>query len=332
MDRFDLNSTSPTEAQGCTTPPSSNSLEPTKHAGEERKPERSIPWVHLGNSDTPSNRLPEVFTQSVSSSERAKLRFTVRGNAILTGGAGALALKSARALLEHGLSGLALLDLPAAFQNPDVSEAVQALRTDFPSCTIVCSAIDVTDAEGVQRVVGEIRSRLGPLSILCCFAGIVNCVFAEDMPADQWRKVLDVNTTGTWLVTQAVGKHMISDSNGGRIVLISSISAHRVNYPQPQAAYNVSKAGILQLRASLAAEWSRYGIRVNSISPGYMDTALNEGDALAPFRQIWADRNPMGRMGDPQEMTGPVVFLCSEVAGSYVNGADIVVDGGGLVF
>ncbi|KAL2391348.1 hypothetical protein RJ035_000384 [Blastomyces gilchristii] len=122
-------------------------------------------------------------------------------------------------------------------------------------------------------------------------------------------------------------RHMISDASGGRIVLISSISAHRVNYPQPQAAYNVSKAGILQLRASLAAEWSQYGIRVNSISPGYMDTALNEGDALAPCRQIWADRNPMGRMGDPREMASPVVFLCSEVAGSYVNGADIVDDG-----
>ncbi|OJD14634.1 hypothetical protein AJ78_05031 [Emergomyces pasteurianus Ep9510] len=296
-------------------------------SAKTEKTERYIPWMHLGNADAPSNELPEAFMQCASSSERARLRFTVKGNAILTGGAGDLALESARALLEHGLSGLALLDLPAAFEKPNVSEAIQTLRRDFPSCNIMCSDIDVTDAERVQSVVGDIRYQLGPLTILCCFAGIVNSVFAEDMPADQWRKVLDVNTTGTWLVTQAVGKHMISDAHGGRIVLISSISGHRVNYPQPQAAYNASKAGILQLRASLAAEWSRYGIRVNSISPGYMDTVLNEGNSLAQFRQVWADRNPMGRMGDPQEMTGPVVFLCSEVAGSYVNGADIVVDG-----
>lgn len=120
---------------------------------------------------------------------------------------------------------------------------------------------------------------------------------------------------------------MISSGRGGKIVLISSISGHRVNYPQPQIAYNVSKSAILHMRDSLAAEWTRYGIRVNSISPGYMDTVLNEGEDLAPWRAIWADRNPMRRMGSPQEMTGPVVFLCSDIGGSYVNGTDLVVDG-----
>lgn len=120
---------------------------------------------------------------------------------------------------------------------------------------------------------------------------------------------------------------MISSSHGGKIIFISSISGHRVNYPQPQLAYNVSKAALLHMRNSLAAEWTQYGIHVNSISPGYMDTVLNEGEQLAPFRKVWADRNPMRRMGSPQELTGPVVLLCSDVGGSYINGADIVVDG-----
>lgn len=120
---------------------------------------------------------------------------------------------------------------------------------------------------------------------------------------------------------------MIASKRGGKIVFISSISAHRANFPQPQAAYNASKAGILNICRSLAAEWTRYGIRVNSISPGYMDTVLNAGDELEPWRRIWADRNPMRRMGLPQELTGPLVFLCSEIGGSYVNGADLVVDG-----
>ena len=120
---------------------------------------------------------------------------------------------------------------------------------------------------------------------------------------------------------------MISSGRGGKVVLISSISGHRVNYPQPQIVYNVSKSAVLHMRDSLAAEWTRYGIRVNSISPGYMDTVLNEGEDLAPWRTIWADRNPMRRMGSPQEMTGPVGFLCSDIGGSYVNGTDLVVDG-----
>ncbi|KAM0122299.1 hypothetical protein ACP6JC_001039 [Aspergillus fumigatus] len=125
----------------------------------------------------------------------------------------------------------------------------------------------------------------------------------------------------------AESRYMIASGRGGKIVLVASISGHRVNYPQPQIAYNVSKAAVLHMKNSLAAEWTQYGIRVNSISPGYMDTVLNEGEDLAPWRQIWADRNPMRRMGSPQELTGPVVFLCSDIGGSYINGADIVVDG-----
>lgn len=125
---------------------------------------------------------------------------------------------------------------------------------------------------------------------------------------------------------------MIAGKHGGKIIFIASISGHRVNYPQPQAAYNTSKAALLHMKNSLAAEWTRYGIQVNTISPGYMDTVLNEGDDLAPWRQIWAERNPMRRMGSPEELTGPVILLCSDIGGSYINGADIVVDGGGLVF
>lgn len=104
------------------------------------------------------------------------------------------------------------------------------------------------------------------------------------------------------------------------------MSGHRVNFPQPQAAYNVSKSALLHLKSCLAAEWARYGIRVNTISPGYMDTILNEGPGLENARKIWHSRNPMGRMGVPQELAGPLVLLCSN-AGSYINGADIIVDG-----
>ena len=119
---------------------------------------------------------------------------------------------------------------------------------------------------------------------------------------------------------------MIKQATGGSIVFTASISAHRVNFPQPQVAYNVSKAALLALKSSLAAEWARHGIRVNTISPGYMDTVLNEGDGLAEARGIWAGRNPMGRMGDPSELAGTIILLCSP-AGRYINGADIVVDG-----
>ena len=90
--------------------------------------------------------------------------------------------------------------------------------------------------------------------------------------------------------------------------------------------YNVSKAAVVALKSSLAAEWASHGIRVNSMSPVYMDTVLNEGPGLEEARQSWASRNPMGRMGALGELDGIVVLLCSR-AGSYINGADIVADG-----
>jgi len=123
---------------------------------------------------------------------------------------------------------------------------------------------------------------------------------------------------------------MVKQGTGGSITFVASISAHRVNYPQPQAAYNVSKAALLSLKSCLAAEWARFKIRTNSISPGYMDTILNEGDGLAHVRELWTGRNPSGRMGVPSELTGAIVLLSSH-AGNYINGADIVVDGGGIV-
>ena len=124
---------------------------------------------------------------------------------------------------------------------------------------------------------------------------------------------------------------MIAAGNGGNIVFVASISAHRINYPQPQAAYNASKAAVISIKSSLAAEWATHGIRVNTISPGYMDTILNEGEGLNDARRTWVERNPMGRMGQPEELTGPLVLLCSG-AGSYITGADLLVDGGQTLF
>lgn len=238
------------------------------------------------------------------------------------------ALHRCRALLEHGLTGLAIFDLnPAALET-----AVASLRSEFPPAKIISQAVDVTDDVAVESATKTARETLGSsINILLCFAGVVGCMHAIEMTAHEWRRTLDINTTGTFLCAQAVAKQMIAAGTGGSIVFTSSISAHRVNFPQPQVAYNVSKAAVLAMKSSLAAEWARYGIRVNSVSPGYMDTILNEGPGLQAARDSWASRNPMGRMGVPEELTGAVLLLASS-AGSYINGADIVCDGGAIVF
>ncbi|EGR52364.1 uncharacterized protein TRIREDRAFT_30668, partial [Trichoderma reesei QM6a] len=265
-------------------------------------------------------------SSSSSAHDSALDRFSIAGNAVITGGTGAIGLVVARAILQHGASGLMLLDL-----NVDASSsqlAVQALRDEFPQASIAARSVDVTDEDAVNAAITEeaVQS-LGSVDMLVCLAGIVSCSHALDTPISTWRKVLDVNTTGAFICARAAARAMVSQGTGGRIVLTASISAHRVNFPQPQAAYNVSKGALLMLKSSLAAEWARYGITVNSVSPGYMDTVLNEGEGLAAARSIWNERNPMGRMGLPEEVAGVVVMMLSR-AGSYLNGADVVVDGG----
>ncbi|CRG90904.1 hypothetical protein PISL3812_07950 [Talaromyces islandicus] len=277
-----------------------------------------MPWIQLGEFGAASSRTPppKPYPAQSSPAEKAAWRFSVHGNAVfrltnpmVTGGTGMLAIVSARK-----------------------KDAVETLRVDFPSATIITQSCDVTDEKGMVAAVQTTKQQLGDINILCCFAGMVGCVPSTEQSVDHWRKIIDVNTTGCWIAAQAVAREMISSNHGGKIVFIASISGHRVNYPQPQAAYNTSKAALLHMKNSLAAEWTRYGIHVNTISPGYMDTVLNEGDDLAAWRRIWAERSPMRRMGSPEELTGPLVLLCSDVGGSYINGADIVVDGGGLVF
>ncbi|KAJ4328824.1 hypothetical protein N0V84_000611 [Fusarium piperis] len=287
---------------------------------------RQIPSMTLATGLT---SLPGAGTRIGSRSDDASSRFAVPGTAVVTGGTGNIALTIVLALLQHGLDGLMLLDLDVASEV--AQRNIKQLKEEFPNAKIESLSVDVTDENAVADAVAMTVDLLGSVDYLVCFAGIVNCDHALDMPVGDFRKLLDVNTTGSFICAQAAARQMVKQGNGGRIIFTASISAHRVNFPQPQVAYNTSKGAILMLKSSLAAEWARYGITVNSISPGYMDTILNEGEGLAHARQTWAERNPSGRMGLPEELSGMVLLLCSK-AGSYINGADMVVDGGGLVF
>lgn len=286
---------------------------------------RTIPHMVLASAESPAPAMDEAAYGTAR--DTAAGRFAIAGNAIVTGGTGSIGLKCVRAMLQHGLSGLMIFDVNVAAS----ADSIASLRADFPAAKIEARNVDVTDEEQVAQGVSETAQLLGSVDIMVCFAGIVGAVHALEETAAHWRRMLDINTTGMFLCAQAAARQMVSQNTGGRIIFTASISAHRVNYPQPQAGYNVSKAAVVALKSSLAAEWARYGITVNSISPGYMDTILNEGDGLAAAKKLWYERNPFGRMGQPEEVSGVVVMLLSR-AGSYINGADIIVDGGGVVF
>ncbi|KAH8702255.1 hypothetical protein BGW36DRAFT_414987 [Talaromyces proteolyticus] len=292
---------------------------------------RQIPRMTLSSAENPLNAPLPPDSTLTSPSTRALSRFAVEGNAVITGGAGALGMATARSLLEHGLSSLALLDLSTTLESsaPDIAR----LRTDFAansSCEIHTFSVDVTSPILVNETIEKAATVMGGIDILLCLAGIVGCEESTAVTADAFMKVIDVNLKGSFVCAQAVAKHMIERKKGGSIVFTGSISAHLTNFPQPQVAYNASKAAVVHMARNLAVEWAVYGIRVNSVSPGYMDTVLNAGENLKELREIWASNCPMGRMGDVEEITGAFVLLASKRAGRYMTGADIVVDGGAV--
>lgn len=248
-------------------------------------------------------------------------KFSLRDQVgIVTGGGQGLGKTFCHAFAEAGAD-IVVAEINEA-TGPGTVEEVKALGRDA-----LFIPTDVRDEASVEQMVDAALARFGKIDFLMNNAGIVQHLEAEQVAAADWREVLDVNLTGVFLCSQAVGRHMI-ERREGRIINIASMSGLIVNIPQPQASYNASKAGVIHLTKSLASEWAPYNVRVNAIAPGYMNTAM-----AAPFFKdpeyggVWINAIPMKRPGEPEELGPVAVFLASE-ASSYVTGATMVVDGG----
>ena len=194
-------------------------------------------------------------------------------------------------------------------------------------------AVDVGDPASVDHAVEEVLGQAGRIDGLVVAAGLSEePTPAEEMSAEVWQRTIGVNLSGAFHTCQRVGRVMLAQGTG-RIVTIASMSgAHIVNVPQQQVAYNASKAGLVAMTKSLAYEWAGRGVRVNALSPGYIDTPLLRG-AFARGAIAEEDvlaRIPMGRVADTAEIAQVVAFLASPAAG-YITGQTLVVDGDFLV-
>lgn len=185
---------------------------------------------------------------------------------------------------------------------------------------------DVTDTATLTEAVQNTQRFLGRLSLAVNSAGIANAAAAEEMPLEQWRRVIDINVTGVFLSCQAEGRAMLQNGRGS-IVNIASMSGSIVNRGLLQAHYNASKAAVVHLSRSLAMEWCQRGIRVNAISPGYTATPMNLRPEVARQVEKFEADTPLGRMATVDELIGPAVFLLSDAA-SFCTGVDLLVDGG----
>jgi NAD(P)-dependent dehydrogenase (short-subunit alcohol dehydrogenase family) len=240
---------------------------------------------------------------------------------VVTGGAQGLGMYMATALAEMG-SHIAIADT-----NIRLAEETAAKVGRLGVETIAVQT-DVTKKDQVEGMVDTVVEKFGKIDILLNNAGICKHIDAEKMGYEDWLEVIDVNLNGVFLMAQAVGKVMI-EQRGGSIINISSMAGVIVPYPQSQASYNASKAGVIQLTKSLASEWAKYNIRVNTIAPGYMSVGVAKPyfEAKGEMVSRWLSMTPMGRPGEGKELGGMAIYLASE-ASSFVTGQVFILDGG----
>lgn len=251
-------------------------------------------------------------------------RFRLRGRVCLVTGAGqGIGRALAHALGEAG-GAVAVVD-----RNPDTARSV-AGELGHKGIEALPVTADVTRVDDVGAMVSSVLERWGRLDVAVNNAGIGTWVASEEADTATWRRVLAVNLDAVFYCCQAEARTMLS-AGYGKIVNIASMSAHIANTPQKQAAYNASKAGVLHLTRTLAAEWAGRGVRVNSLSPGYTRTALVDDLLKTPVGQgmspEWLRRIPLGRMAEVTDLQGAVVYLASGVS-DYMTGADLLIDGG----
>lgn len=241
-------------------------------------------------------------------------------SAVITGGGRGIG----RAIVE--VLAAAGADIAIAELDPDLGNSAAAdVRSQGRQAQFVQT--DVRDPGSVDAMTRAVVDQFGKIDILVCNAGIARNTPSEEVSNEEWLEVINVNLNGVFWCCRSVGRQMLAQGSGS-IVNIASMSGSIVNKPQPQAAYNASKAGVMHLTKSLAAEWATRGVRVNSVSPGYIGTEMTKlGMSNEEWKRYWHEMTPMNRVGEPRDVAHAVWYLASEAA-SFATGTDLIVDGG----
>lgn len=237
--------------------------------------------------------------------------------ALVTGGSVGIGKACATALAMAGAD-VAIVDI----DEKAGSKAAEVIREmGRESIFVKC---DVTKKEDVQAMVAKVVEEFGRLDIGVNNAGIAILGGDEDLEQRAWDKVIAVNLTGVWLCAQAEAQQMIKQgARGGKIINTASMSARIANC---NASYDASKAGVVHMTKTLAAEWGRFNINVNCFSPSYLLTPMHASTPVEA-RECIRGFTPLGYMERPEDLYGTIIFLASK-ASNYVTGHDLLVDGG----
>ncbi len=251
--------------------------------------------------------------------------FDLRGRvAIVTGGGSGLGRQLADALADAGA------DVVVCARKPERCEQAAAELAGAYGVRALGLRCDVRNHAEIDAVVQRARSELGRIDVLVNNAGTSWGASPEHVPLEGWQKVIDVNLTGTFAFTQAVGRVLIEQREGGKIVNLASVAAYRGADPAAMDAlpYSASKGGIVAMTIDLAVKWARHGINVNAIAPGWFPSEMSRQLLEHSGEQLLA-RIPLKRFGGADDLKGAVVFLAS-AASDFVTGHTLAVDGGQL--
>jgi len=272
-------------------------------------------------------------TSATSKVPRTLKSFSMQDKVCLvTGAARGLGFEFCRAFIESGATRLAILDLKEEEAKAAAKELVSTVcvSSDLQPSDIEVIGIecDVSSEQSVQKAFGETIGHFGRVDSVVASAGIVENYSAFDYPFDRIKRLYDINVHGSFFTAREAARNMIP-RGGGSIILVASMSANIVNIPQPQTPYNASKAAVKHMTSSLAVEWAKQGVRVNCISPGYMLTKLTRTilSHNQELKKTWESLTPVGRMGEPEDLAGAIVFLASD-ASKFMTGSELRVDGG----
>lgn len=244
--------------------------------------------------------------------------FDFSGEVVLvTGGSRGLGLEIAQAF-----GGAGATVVITARREQWLNEAEQLLKGQ--GVTVHSMICDVADHASVEQAVQRTIDACGKINVLVNNAGLTWGAPAESMPLDRWHQVMEANVSGTFLMSQAVGRHMLEAGKGAivNIASIAGLSGGQLN----TVGYNTSKAAVINMTRALAVEWSQRGVRVNAIAPGMFRTRMTEA-ILQRAEPVVAQNTPMKRIGQLGELGPAVLFLASDAA-SYITGQVLAVDGG----
>lgn len=237
---------------------------------------------------------------------------------LVTGGASGIGLAIVEAVLREGWRAIVADREQTSLDHCREHLAQSGDRVRF-------EALDVGDENAVVRSIARCASEFGPIGGVVNSAGIASDVPVLETSAALFRKILEVNLIGSFIVSREVARHM-QDHGGGSIVNIASVSGIRGN--SGRVAYGASKGGVITMTKVMAVELATKGIRVNAIAPGPVETPLVREVHTAEARAEWLNRVPMNRYGQPSEIAGTAVFLLDGSKSSYITGQTISVDGG----